>query len=33
MLVGGTGAQFFYGCCESFFKPNLNKEELEELLA
>jgi 20S proteasome subunit beta 3 len=31
--VGGTGAEFFYGCCESFYKPNIKKEELEEVLA
>ena len=33
ILVGGTGAHFFQGCCESFYKPSLDKEELEEVLA
>jgi hypothetical protein len=31
--VGGTGSEFFLGCCEAFYKPDLDKIELEEILA
>ena len=32
-LVGGTGSEFFLGCCESFHKDGLKHNELEEVLS
>ena len=31
--VGGTGAQLLYGCCEAFYKPNLEAEKLVETIS
>tara|TARA_B110000503_G_C6770501_1_gene259194 strand:+ start:270 stop:431 length:162 start_codon:yes stop_codon:yes gene_type:complete len=31
--VGGTGSEFFLGCCEAFHRKDLKKDELEEILA
>ena len=31
--VGGTGEQLLYGCCEAFYKPDLNPDELFETIS
>jgi len=30
--VGGTASDYIYGACESFFRPDLSPEELEDVL-
>ena len=31
--VAGTGAQLLYGCCEAFYKPNMEPEQLFETIS
>ena len=31
--VAGTGAQLLYGCCEAFYKPDMEAEELFETIS
>ena len=31
--VAGTGAELLQGCCESFYKPDMNKDELFEVIS
>ena len=31
--VAGTGAQLLYGCCEAFYKPDMEAEELVETVS
>ena len=31
--VAGTGAQLLYGCCEAFYKENMEPEELVETIS
>ena len=32
-VVGGTATDLLYGICESFFKENMNSEELFDVIA
>ena len=31
-LAGGTGSLFFMGLCESFYKEDINKDDMEEVM-
>ena len=31
--VAGTGAELLYGVCETFYKPNLNPDELFDVIS
>ena len=32
-LAAGTGTELLQGCCESFFKPDMDKDELFEVIS
>ena len=31
--VGGTGSQLLYGCCEAFYKPDMDKDQLFDTIS